>query len=178
MDCKINVDTNAEYRQKASFDQKDNTQLDWRDVKAEESNLNYIGLDGEIGCLVNGAGLAMATMDIIKLHGGNPANFLDVGGGATAAQVKDAFELITADPRVRRSSTRDACRSYCASPLGPVRVREYLRRHHAMRCDRSGNHRSCQRAQIDHSDRRATARNTSGRCQGDSRQQSVQDPLL
>ena len=101
MDCKINVDTNAEYRQKASFDQKDNTQQDWRDVKAEESNLNYIGLDGEIGCLVNGAGLAMATMDIIKLHGGNPANFLDVGGGATASQVKDAFELITADPRVR-----------------------------------------------------------------------------
>ncbi|CAF4843342.1 unnamed protein product, partial [Rotaria socialis] len=60
-----------------------------------------IGLDGEIGCLVNGAGLAMATMDIIKLHGGNPANFLDVGGGASAAQVKNAFELITADPRVQ-----------------------------------------------------------------------------
>lgn len=101
MDCKINVDANSEYRQHAVFDKKDNTQKDWRDVKAEESNLNYIGLDGEIGCLVNGAGLAMATMDIIKLHGGNPANFLDVGGGATAAQVRDAFELITADPRVQ-----------------------------------------------------------------------------
>ncbi|UJR15572.1 hypothetical protein I4U23_002510 [Adineta vaga] len=101
MDCKINVDDNSEYRQHAVFNQKDNTQKDWRDVKAEESNLNYIGLDGEIGCLVNGAGLAMATMDIIKLHGGNPANFLDVGGGASAAQVKDAFELITADPRVQ-----------------------------------------------------------------------------
>ncbi len=100
MDCKINVDDNSEYRQHAVFNQKDNTQKDWRDVKAEESNLNYIGLDGEIGCLVNGAGLAMATMDIIKFHGGNPANFLDVGGGATAAQVKNAFELITADPRV------------------------------------------------------------------------------
>ena len=100
MDCKINVDENSEYRQRAVFDQKDDTQKDWRDVKAQESNLNYIGLDGEIGCLVNGAGLAMATMDIIKLHGGNPANFLDVGGGASAAQVKDAFELITADPRV------------------------------------------------------------------------------
>jgi succinyl-CoA synthetase beta subunit len=101
MDCKINVDDNSEFRQHALFDQKDNTQSDWRDVKAQESNLNYIGLDGEIGCLVNGAGLAMATMDIIKLHGGNPANFLDVGGGASAAQVKQAFELITADPRVR-----------------------------------------------------------------------------
>jgi succinyl-CoA synthetase beta subunit len=100
MDCKINVDDNSEFRHHAIFAQKDNTQKDWRDVKAEESNLNYIGLDGEIGCLVNGAGLAMATMDIIKLHGGNPANFLDVGGGASAAQVKNAFELITADPRV------------------------------------------------------------------------------
>ncbi|CAF1613508.1 unnamed protein product [Adineta ricciae] len=101
MDCKINVDDNAEFRQATVFQQKDNTQSDWRDVKAQESNLNYIGLDGEIGCLVNGAGLAMATMDIIKLHGGNPANFLDVGGGASAGQVKDAFELITADPRVQ-----------------------------------------------------------------------------
>ncbi|CAF0798664.1 unnamed protein product [Rotaria sp. Silwood1] len=101
MDCKINVDDNSEYRQHAVFDHKDNAQKDWRDVKAEEANLNYIGLDGEIGCLVNGAGLAMATMDIIKLHGGNPANFLDVGGGASAAQVKNAFELITADPRVQ-----------------------------------------------------------------------------
>lgn len=100
MDCKINVDDNSEYRQHAIFTKKDDSQSDWRDVKAQQSNLNYIGLDGEIGCLVNGAGLAMATMDIIKLHGGNPANFLDVGGGASAGQVKDAFELITADPRV------------------------------------------------------------------------------
>ncbi|CAF4838503.1 unnamed protein product [Rotaria magnacalcarata] len=101
MDCKINIDDNAQFRQQAVFDEKDNAQKDWRDVKAEEANLNYIGLDGEIGCLVNGAGLAMATMDIIKLHGGSPANFLDVGGGASAAQVKNAFELITVDPRVQ-----------------------------------------------------------------------------
>lgn len=100
MDCKINIDNNADFRQKDVFEKKDDLQDDWRDVKAAKSNLNYIGLDGEIGCLVNGAGLAMATMDIIKLHGGNPANFLDVGGGATAEQVKEAFELITADPRV------------------------------------------------------------------------------
>jgi succinyl-CoA synthetase beta subunit len=100
MDCKINVDDNAEFREEDLFSKKDNTQSDWRDVKAQQSNLNYIGLDGEIGCLVNGAGLAMATMDIIKLYGGNPANFLDVGGGASATQVKDAFELITSDPKV------------------------------------------------------------------------------
>lgn len=70
------------------------------DVIAAAADLNYIGLDGSIGCLVNGAGLAMATMDIIKLHGGTPANFLDVGGGATTEQVQAAFELITSDPSV------------------------------------------------------------------------------
>jgi succinyl-CoA synthetase beta subunit len=100
MDCKINIDDNTEFRHKDIFSKKDERQEDWRDVKANKANLNYIGLDGEIGCLVNGAGLAMATMDIIKLHGGNAANFLDVGGGATASQVKEAFELITSDPRV------------------------------------------------------------------------------
>merc|ERR1711862_530214 len=71
-----------------------------RKVAAAEYNLNYIALDGDIGCMVNGAGLAMATMDIIKLHGGSPANFLDVGGGATANQVKEAFKIITGDPKV------------------------------------------------------------------------------
>jgi succinyl-CoA synthetase beta subunit len=101
MDCKINVDDTAEFRQKELFALKDESQSDWRDVKAEKANLNYIGLDGQIGCLVNGAGLAMATMDIIKLHGGDAANFLDVGGGATSSQVKEAFELITADPHVQ-----------------------------------------------------------------------------
>jgi succinyl-CoA synthetase beta subunit len=69
-------------------------------VEAASYNLNYIALDGDIGCMVNGAGLAMATMDIIKLHGGSPANFLDVGGGATAQQVKEAFKIITGDPKV------------------------------------------------------------------------------
>ena len=101
MDCKINIDYNTDFRQAEIFSKKDESQEDWRDVKAAKAGLNYIGLDGEIGCLVNGAGLAMATMDLVKLHGGNPANFLDVGGGATASQVKEAFELITSDPRVR-----------------------------------------------------------------------------
>merc|ERR1711913_5742 len=100
LDAKLKFDDNAEFRQKAVFDQRDWSQEDAREVAAAEYNLNYIALDGDIGCMVNGAGLAMATMDIIKLHGGSPANFLDVGGGATASQVKEAFKIITSDPKV------------------------------------------------------------------------------
>lgn len=100
LDAKLKFDDNAEYRQKAVFDQRDWSQEDAREVEAANYNLNYIALDGDIGCMVNGAGLAMATMDIIKLHGGSPANFLDVGGGATAEQVKEAFKIITGDPKV------------------------------------------------------------------------------
>jgi len=100
LDAKLKFDDNAEFRQKAVFDQRDWSQENAREVAAAEYNLNYITLDGDIGCMVNGAGLAMATMDIIKLHGGSPANFLDVGGGATADQVKEAFKIITGDPKV------------------------------------------------------------------------------
>merc|ERR1712055_711697 len=100
LDAKLKFDDNAEFRQKSVFDQRDWSQEDAREVAAAEYNLNYIALDGDIGCMVNGAGLAMATMDIIKLHGGSPANFLDVGGGATAEQVKEAFKIITGDPKV------------------------------------------------------------------------------
>merc|ERR1712226_1683459 len=100
LDAKLKFDDNAEFRQKSVFDQRDWSQEDAREVAAAEYNLNYIALDGDIGCMVNGAGLAMATMDIIKLHGGSPANFLDVGGGATAHQVKEAFKIITGDPKV------------------------------------------------------------------------------
>merc|ERR1712226_758717 len=84
MDAKINFDSNAEYRQPEIFAMRDWSQEDEREVIAAKQDLNYIGLDGTIGCLVNGAGLAMSTMDIISLHGGSPANFLDVGGGATS----------------------------------------------------------------------------------------------
>merc|ERR1712180_464958 len=100
LDAKLKFDDNADFRQKAVFDQRDWSQEDAREVEAANYNLNYIALDGDIGCMVNGAGLAMATMDIIKLHGGSPANFLDVGGGATATQVKEAFKIITSDPKV------------------------------------------------------------------------------
>jgi len=100
LDAKLKFDDNADFRQKAIFDQRDWSQEDTREVEAASYNLNYIALDGDIGCMVNGAGLAMATMDIIKLHGGSPANFLDVGGGATAEAVKEAFKIITSDPKV------------------------------------------------------------------------------
>jgi len=100
LDAKLRFDDNAEYRQGGVFSQRDWTQEDEKEVEAAKQNLNYIALFGDIGCMVNGAGLAMATMDIIKLHGGEPANFLDVGGGATSEQVKEAFRIITADPKV------------------------------------------------------------------------------
>ncbi|MCJ1327559.1 Succinate--CoA ligase [ADP-forming] subunit beta, mitochondrial [Thelotrema lepadinum] len=100
MDAKLGFDDNAEFRQKEVFGWRDPTQEDADEVKAAENGLNFIKLDGDIGCLVNGAGLAMATMDIIKLNGGSPANFLDVGGGATPSAIKSAFDLITSDPKV------------------------------------------------------------------------------
>ena len=87
-DAKLNFDDNAAFRQKALFALRDESQEDSREVAAHKADLNYIGLDGTIGCMVNGAGLAMATMDIIKLHGGTPANFLDVGGNASEEQVR------------------------------------------------------------------------------------------
>lgn len=101
VDTKINFDKNADFRQKDIFALRDTTQEDPREVRADQAGLNYIGLDGSIGCLVNGAGLAMATMDVIKLHGGNPANFLDVGGSATEQQVTEAFKILTQDKHVK-----------------------------------------------------------------------------
>jgi succinyl-CoA synthetase beta subunit len=101
LDAKFGFDDNALYRQKDIAAMRDLTEEDPRDVEASKFGLNYIGLDGSIACLVNGAGLAMATMDIIKLHGGEPANFLDVGGGASKDQVVAAFKLILSDPKVK-----------------------------------------------------------------------------
>ncbi|XP_050205406.1 succinate--CoA ligase [ADP-forming] subunit beta, mitochondrial [Mercurialis annua] len=100
-DAKLNFDDNAAYRQKELFTLRDPTQEDPREVAAAKADLNYIGLDGEIGCMVNGAGLAMSTMDIIKLHGGTPANFLDVGGSASEGQVVEAFKILTSDDKVK-----------------------------------------------------------------------------
>ncbi|KAJ3510312.1 hypothetical protein NLJ89_g4752 [Agrocybe chaxingu] len=101
MDAKFGFDDNAEFRQADTFALRDITQEEPSEVEAQKANLNFIKLDGSVGCLVNGAGLAMATMDVLSLHGGNPANFLDVGGGATPETVKKAFEIILSDPKVK-----------------------------------------------------------------------------
>ncbi|TRM60111.1 hypothetical protein BD626DRAFT_505543 [Schizophyllum amplum] len=101
MDAKFGFDENAEFRQKDIFALRDVSQEEPSEVEAAKAGLNFIKLDGSIGCLVNGAGLAMATMDVLALHGGNPANFLDVGGGATPDTVKKAFELLLSDPKVK-----------------------------------------------------------------------------
>ncbi len=101
LDAKVDIDDNAAFRQKAIAEIHDSGEMDPSEVEAAEYNLNFIKLDGNIGCMVNGAGLAMATMDIIKLYGGEPANFLDVGGGAKVDQVKAAFKIISADPNVQ-----------------------------------------------------------------------------
>jgi succinyl-CoA synthetase beta subunit len=101
LDAKMGFDGNALYRHPDIMALRDETEEDPRELAASKFDLNYIALEGEIGCMVNGAGLAMATMDIIKLYGAEPANFLDVGGGATREKVTEAFKIITADPRVK-----------------------------------------------------------------------------
>jgi len=101
LDAKVSIDDNALYRQANLEEWRDTGQEDERESIAKRFDLNYVTLGGDIACMVNGAGLAMATMDIIKLHGGEPANFLDVGGGATAERVAEAFKLIVSDPKVR-----------------------------------------------------------------------------
>jgi succinyl-CoA synthetase beta subunit len=101
VDAKINIDSNALYRQEALSQMRDLSQEDEREARAAEWNLSYVALDGNIGCMVNGAGLAMGTMDIIKLHGGEPANFLDVGGTADSKRVSEAFKIILSDTNVK-----------------------------------------------------------------------------
>jgi succinyl-CoA synthetase beta subunit len=101
LDAKVNLDDNAAFRQPELRAMRDETQEDATEREATKHDLNYVTLDGDIACMVNGAGLAMATMDIIKLHGGKPANFLDVGGGATAERVTEAFKLILTNKEVK-----------------------------------------------------------------------------
>ncbi|MBW4972835.1 ADP-forming succinate--CoA ligase subunit beta, partial [Roseovarius mucosus] len=101
LDAKLGFDGNAIYRHADIAELRDTSEEDPKELEASKYDLNYIALDGEIGCMVNGAGLAMATMDIIKLYGAEPANFLDVGGGATKEKVTEAFKIITSDPQVK-----------------------------------------------------------------------------
>src|SRR6202008_1452293 len=101
LDAKMSFEDNALYRHQDIVPLRDLTEEDEKEIEASKHDLNYIALDGNIGCMVNGAGLAMATMDIIKLYGESPANFLDVGGGASEEKVTAAFQIITADPNVK-----------------------------------------------------------------------------
>ncbi len=101
LDAKLNFDSNALFRHPDVVELRDLEEEDPAEVEASKYDLNYIQLDGDIGCLVNGAGLAMATMDTIKLFGGNPANFLDVGGGATAEKVTEAFKIMLRNPKLK-----------------------------------------------------------------------------
>ena len=101
LDAKVNFDDNAMFRHKDYADLRDLNEEEPLEIEASKYDLNYIKLDGNIGCMVNGAGLAMATMDIIKLHGGEPANFLDVGGGASQERVEQAFKILLADDNVK-----------------------------------------------------------------------------
>ena len=149
VDAKLNFDDNATFRQGKVFSMRDKSTEDPRDVRAEEAGLNYIGLDGNIGCMVNGAGLAMATMDIIELHGGRPANFLDVGGGANAAQVTEAFKILTSDKNVKALLVRACARARRAAAGASVcglrgraagRAGEHFWRHHEVRHDCNGHH--------------------------------------
>jgi len=101
LDGKLGADGNALFRQPDLRQMRDHSQEDARESQAAQWELNYVALDGNIGCMVNGAGLAMGTMDIVKLHGGEPANFLDVGGGATKERVTEAFKIILSDDKVK-----------------------------------------------------------------------------
>jgi len=101
LDCKMSIDDNALYRRRALAELRDDSQIDAKEAAANAANVNYVALTGNIGCMVNGAGLAMATMDLIQLEGGTPANFLDVGGGATPETVAQGFKIILLDPNVR-----------------------------------------------------------------------------
>ena len=101
MDAKVSIDDSALFRHPELSAMRDLSQEDERENRAQQAELNYIALDGDIGCMVNGAGLAMATMDLIKLKGGSPANFLDVGGGATKERVTEAFKIILSDENVK-----------------------------------------------------------------------------
>ena len=129
LDAKMNFDSNALYRQTKIMELRDLDEEDPHEIEASRHELNYIKLDGNIACMVNGAGLAMATMDIIKLYGGEPANFLDVGGGATKERVTAAFKLLLSRPQRRG------------------RAGQHLRRHHALRRDRRGRRRRRARGQ-------------------------------
>ena len=150
LDAKMNFDDNALYRHPDLKELRDIAEEEPLEVEASKYSLNYIKLDGTIGCMVNGAGLAMATMDIIKLAGGEPANFLDVGGGANAEQIKNAFRILMSDKAVKAVS------------------HQYLRRHPALRHPRRGGHRRGQGSRRARADRHPDGRHQRREGQADA----------
>jgi len=120
LDAKVNFDDNALFRHKELMEFRDLSEEDPAEVRASKAGLSYVQLEGNIGCLVNGAGLAMSTMDLIKLHGGEPANFLDVGGSAKTEQVTEAFRILLADKNVKPSWSTSSAAS-CSAPPSPTR---------------------------------------------------------
>ena len=149
LDGKISFDDNAMFRHKDLAELRDLSEEDPAEVRASNTGLSYVKLDGNIGCLVNGAGLAMSTMDIIKLHGGEPANFLDVGGGANEQQVTEAFRIILSDPNVKGDPG------------------QHLRRHRPLHDDRRGHRRRQQSRRLQRAAGRAAGRHRSRRRQED-----------
>ena len=156
LDCKINFDDNAMFRHKELKELRDMAEEDPLEVEASKYALNYIKLDGNIACMVNGAGLAMATMDIIQYAGGSPANFLDVGGGANQQQIEHAFEILLSDQNVQ------------------ARVHQHLRRHSARRYPGAGRGRSGQEDQCESARRPSPGRHERGAGPGDSEELRAQ----
>ncbi len=149
LDCKINFDDNAMFRHKDLKELRDLAEEDPLEVQASKFNLNYIKLDGNIACMVNGAGLAMATMDIISYAGGSPANFLDVGGSASQEQIENAFAILLSDPE-------------CEGDL-----HQYLRRDSARGCAGDGGSGGDEEAGCEVADHSAAGRHQCGRGQKD-----------
>ena len=145
LDAKMSFDDNALFRHPELAELRDLTEEEPTEVRAAKAGLSYVKLDGNIGCLVNGAGLAMSTMDLIKLHGGEPANFLDVGGGANVEQVTEAFRILLSDPSVQG------------------RAGEHFRRHHALHDDRHGHRGGLQDRRLQRAAGRAAGRDRSRR---------------
>ena len=175
MDAKFGFDDNADFRQKEVFKLRDTTQEDPQEVEAAEYGLNFIKLDGNIGCLVNGAGLAMATMDVLKLNGGDPANFLDVGGGATAEAVKKAFELLLSEKKVK-SIFVNIFGGIMRCDVGPFRPAiSFCSSLIPSAGHRRGYHQGHQGTPVDDPLDRATAGHQGGRGQEDDQRERAQD---
>ena len=171
LDAKFNFDDNALYRHPEIAAMRDVAEEDPREVEASKHGLNYIGLDGDIACLVNGAGLAMATMDIIKFYGGEPANFLDVGGGATEEQVTEAFKILIADKHVKAILVNifGGIMKVDIIAQGIINAAKSIKLSVPLDCSSRGDKRRARKAVTEGKRRRADRSGRSRRCGAESR---------